>query len=508
MLRFHILLTVLLLFVTGSRGAKILAITLVSSPSHGIWNRVLLEALAAKGHEVTSYMPFVGKNKTGITYYEVGGYYSDEEVMELTDLNLKEQLENLWIYGDSINKMQSQTDLPKQLVKESQNQYDLVIFEFCFGEYATTLLPSFNAPIFAINAYSDGFWHWDQMGAENYPSAFAQPLMTFRPPMSFLERTLNFITLSYDRYLYRQYKKRQQEVAHETFGKNIAQIEDVQQTFEFLLVNSGPPGIDPGRSLPPNVKEVGCLPCRPADPSKLQNDVKDFLDSATDGFIYFSLGSNLKSSLLPKENIADILDVFSRLKIKVLWKFEKDDLPGKPQNVMINKWLSQQDVLGHKNARLFISHGGRLSTQEATYHGVPLFVMPFLFDQHKNAETVINAEVGVKMKYSDFTKERFDAAIKEVLNNPRYKSNAARRSEIAKDSLHTPLEEAIFWVEYVIRHKGAKHLRPAGQHLNWIQLHSIDVIAFLLAPVLLILLLIKKIVKKIFLKDKRKLKKN
>jgi len=54
-------------------------------------------------------------------------------------------------------------------------------------------------------------------------------------------------------------------------------------------------------------------------------------------------------------------------------------------------------------------------------------------------------------------------------------------SVIARDQPETALERAVFWTEYVIRHKGAKHLRPAGQHLNWFQLHSLDVIALLIA---------------------------
>lgn len=40
-----------------------------------------------------------------------------------------------------------------------------------------------------------------------------------------------------------------------------------------------------------------------------------------------------------------IMEAFSELPFKILWKFESDDLPGKPENVKIAKWLPQQDVL-------------------------------------------------------------------------------------------------------------------------------------------------------------------
>jgi len=70
-------------------------------------------------------------------------------------------------------------------------------------------------------------------------------------------------------------------------------------------------------------------------------------------------------------------------------------------------------------------------------------------------------------------------------------------SVIARDQPETALERAVFWTEYIIRHKGAKHLRPAGQHLNWFQLHSLDVIALLMAiaiiPIAIMLFVLKKI---------------
>jgi glucuronosyltransferase len=82
-------------------------------------------------------------------------------------------------------------------------------------------------------------------------------------------------------------------------------------------------------------------------------DIQDWLDNATEGFILFSLGSNVKSSKLPQERITAILGVLSKLKVKVLWKFEKEDLPGRPENVKISKWLSQQDVLGTSTLIIF-----------------------------------------------------------------------------------------------------------------------------------------------------------
>ena len=66
-----------------------------------------------------------------------------------------------------------------------------------------------------------------------------------------------------------------------------------------------------------------------------------------------------------------LLSVFGKLKQKVLWKWETEHMDDKPPNVMLHKWLPQQDVLGHPNVKLFISHGGQSSFQETVCHQKP-----------------------------------------------------------------------------------------------------------------------------------------
>lgn len=53
------------------------------------------------------------------------------------------------------------------------------------------------------------------------------------------------------------------------------------------------------------------------------------------------------------------------------------------------------------------------------------------------------------------------------------------------------MEQAVWWVEYVIRHKGAPHLRSAAQHLTWYQRQQLDVAAVLLIAAATILYIIK-----------------
>lgn len=49
---------------------------------------------------------------------------------------------------------------------------------------------------------------------------------------------------------------------------------------------------------------------------------------------------------------------------------------------------------------------------------------------------------------------------------------------VLRDQPLRPIESAVFWVEHVLRNKGAEHFRNAGQNLHWIQLYLLDIIVF------------------------------
>lgn len=70
--------------------------------------------------------------------------------------------------------------------------------------------------------------------------------------------------------------------------------------------------------------------------------------------------------------------------------------------------------------------------------------------------------------------------INVTLDNFRYANNMKKVSEIYKDRPMSPMDTAIYWIEYVIRHKGARHLRSAAADLPFYQYLLLDVIAFIL----------------------------
>lgn len=222
--------------------------------------------------------------------------------------------------------------------------------------------------------------------------------------------------------------------------------------------------------------------------------------------IYFSLGTNVKSAYINENKRQIIMDVFSELPYKVLWKFEKDDMPSKPANVKISKWLPQQDLLGHPNIKLFITQGGLQSIEEAIVNNVPLLVIPFIGDQPYNGQKIAELGIGLKLEFSKLEKHTFKNAILELIQNSKYRSKIKDISLIIKDRPMIGLERAVWWTEYVLRHRGAPYFRPTVVDMPWYQYFLLDIITYILLIFLTTIFVLYKIVRRLFTYLTRKVK--
>ncbi|XP_047711972.1 UDP-glucuronosyltransferase 2A2 isoform X2 [Prionailurus viverrinus] len=165
---------------------------------------------------------------------------------------------------------------------------------------------------------------------------------------------------------------------------------------------------------------------------------------------------------------------------KVLWRYKGKKPATLGANTRLYDWIPQNDLLGHPKTKAFITHGGTNGIYEAIYHGVPMVGVPMFADQPDNIAHMKAKGAAVEVNINTMTSEDLLKALRTVINEPSYKENATRLSRIQHDQPVKPLDRAVFWIEFVMRHKGAKHLRPAAHDLTWFQYHSFDVIGFLL----------------------------
>ncbi|KAG7484078.1 hypothetical protein MATL_G00045930 [Megalops atlanticus] len=232
------------------------------------------------------------------------------------------------------------------------------------------------------------------------------------------------------------------------------------------------------RPTMPNVVYIGGFQCRPARP--LPPELEEFMQSSGEhGVVVMSLGTLI--SALPMEITERIAAALARLPQKVVWRYVGKKPSTLGNNTLLLDWLPQNDLLGHPKTRAFLAHGGTNGLYEAIYHGVPVLGLPLLFDQFDNVLRLQVRGAARALEAATLSTEEVLEALRGVLKNPSYRRAMQGLSRLHRDRPLSPLHSAIFWIEYVIRHRGATHLRSAAYHLPWYSYHSLDVAALLLA---------------------------
>uniref|UniRef100_A0AAR5NYV6 UDP-glucuronosyltransferase n=2 Tax=Dendroctonus ponderosae TaxID=77166 RepID=A0AAR5NYV6_DENPD len=450
-------------------------------PAPATTSSKLMRGLVAAGHDVTmiSCYPMKDVPKNGKYTDIVLDGFAERHFEMVFKMNLFE-FQNQGIlqvmYHMSYLTIRDTNDTfhhPKvrQLLASNQ-QFDAVIVEQFWNDALKVFAHIYSCPLIVLSSMGPNPWVNPTVGNPQ-PVSYVPHLLSgdFSRDLSIWNRATNMVAYLLE-YLVTQFitLPANEKIMHQAFP-NSPPLYDI---YTNVLLNSHT-SLYPALPTVPNIVEIGGLFIDP--PKKLPDNIQKFLDSATDGAIYFSMGSNLKSKDIPPERRQILLNVLGKLKMKVLWKFE-EDLPGRPANVMIRSWLPQQDILAHPNIKLFITHGGLLSTTETVYHGVPILALPVFGDQSSNADRAVYNGYGLKLHYNDpnFSEELLEKLILELLNNPKYRKNVQEKSKIFHDRSQKPMDTAVYWIEYVIRHKGAPHLRVAGVRLPWYKYFMLDVL--------------------------------
>ncbi|XP_042343848.1 UDP-glucuronosyltransferase 2B1-like [Plectropomus leopardus] len=238
------------------------------------------------------------------------------------------------------------------------------------------------------------------------------------------------------------------------------------------------------RPTMPNVVYMGGFQCKPAKP--LPEHLEEFVQSSGEhGVIIMSLGTLIGE--LPRDLADEIAAAFAKLPQKVIWRYKGKRPATLGNNTLIVDWMPQNDLLGHPKMKLFVAHGGTNGVQEAIYHAVPILGLPLIFDQRDNLLRIEVRGAGKMIDIFSMNEDIFFQGIQEVLNEPSYRMNMQRLSRLHRDQPMKPLDTALFWLEFVMRHKGAAHLRTESYKMPWYSYHSVDVMLFLGGVMLIIL---------------------
>ncbi|XP_012535032.1 UDP-glucosyltransferase 2 [Monomorium pharaonis] len=490
------IITILWILITSNfaYGKKLLIITPTPSYSHQIVFRAICLALNKRGHDIVTLTPNV-LNDTSLTNYTEIDFGFEYEKINDTDISpsrwnltqlagLKTRLRTL---GHNIAEdVLSHPDLVKYYANGTDVQFDAVIAEMIMTPAIYILAHRFNAPLIGIMSMDLQNCHRFILGSPVLPSHPSNwELEDFTGlNLPFWKRLMNFVNTWWNIYSWFTFANKQQKIAEKYFGNDIPHIIDVSKNMSLILINQEP-SLAYARPEIPNIVHFSGLHIAKTPPL-LPQDLKEFLDSAINGFIYMSLGSNTKSKLLPNKILKIFRNTFVNLPYKVLWKFENDSFDI-PSNVMISKWVPQQSVLAHPNIKLFIYQGGLQSTEEAVHYAVPLVGIPFVFDQVYQVMKMVSLGVARYLNIVQLTTSELHDTVLEVADDKRYKDRMLALRALTKDKPYDSLENVIWWIEYVMRHNGAPHLRFNGADTVWYQQFDLDVTVFLTITLFLVL---------------------
>lgn len=438
-----------------------------------------MKALSRAGHEVT----VIGSN----SWKQAPNNYRSIELKELmfdkqgSEPDLFQYrndpyLKVLYLLYTMIGPSLSEVILTHPKVKTLMNsgeQFDVVIVECFVSDVLYGFAQHFNAPLVVFSPFGASLWANELIGTPYPFSQIPHTFLSYTDRMSFGERFINTLLWNVDSFYYRNIFLPRQEEMYKTYFPNAMQsLPQVMKNVSLALLNQHFSLSFP-HPYAPNMIEIGGIQID--DPKPLPEDLQHILDNSKHGVIYFSMGSMLKGCRFLEEKRNAFISAFSKLNETVLWKYENTSLPNKPKNVFIRKWMPQSDVLAHPNVKLFITHGGLLGSTESLYHGKPMVGVPIYGDQRLNMARAEKAGYGTHIEYENLSEETISNAIRSVLDDPSFSSNAQLISERYRDKPMTPAQLAVYWIEYVVRHRGAPQLRSAILELSFIERNLIDV---------------------------------
>ncbi|KAM9352649.1 UDP-glucuronosyltransferase 2C1-like [Symphorus nematophorus] len=503
------LLTFALLFIqlSSASGGKILVFPL--DGSHWVNMKVLIEELHARGHEVTVvrasdswYISEKSPLYTSVTLNSPNGFEQNFETFLSRQLAIRLQGKHTSFWSRFWTRIEREqvvvtqfsqfhkgmSEMVTQMFEDDnlmqafhEAKYDMVLTDPGIGGGAM-LARRLQVPlVFNVRWTIQGEAHF--LIAPSPLSYIPFTATELTDKMTFLQRvrnvfsyimgmyTMSYITEPHYKPLVKKYFG--PEVDYSTFFLD-ADIWLMRNDFVFEFP----------RPTMPNVIYMGGFQCKP--PKPLPADLEEFVQSSGDhGVIMMTLGTLVGT--LPKDIAEEIAAAFAQLPQKVVWRYMGEKPANLGSNTLMVNWLPQNDLLGHPKTRVFVTHGGTNGVQEAIYHGVPVVGLPLFFDQPDNLSRIRAKGGAVIVDIAMLDRHIFADALTAALYNSSYRENMQTLSRLHRDQPMKPLEQAVFWIEYVIRHKGARHLQTQSYKMSWFVYNSVDVIAALFTVVLLII---------------------
>ncbi|XP_046968062.1 UDP-glucosyltransferase 2 [Vanessa cardui] len=470
-----------ILLAASACGSDILMITMGGTKSHKIPFLELARGLIRRDHNITLISPFQPdfhlEGLEEITPEGLAAFVRGYMTFDLVGARMKgeEPLPYMDIIRYGYEACDAfLNDIETRSFLRSGRSYDLIILDGAYPECALGLVYRMKVPFMYINTVA---FYASPTSVSGSPAPFSvTPFFarSFTDNMGFWDRSVNAFWHLGSLLGHSISVTVLQSVLRRHFGAQMPHVYDMAKNVSFILQN-GHYSVTYSRPFLPNVAEIACIHCK--ESKKLNDDLEEWISGAGEaGFVYVSMGSSVRTNKMPLAAHRLFIDALKRLPQRVLWKQDGDqNMTDIPSNIRLYKWLPQQDLLGHPKIKAFVTHGGLLSMFETVYHGVPIITIPVFCDHDANAAKAEVDGYAKKLDLHYLTSDKLYEAIKDVIVEPKYKIQVKNRQTLMRDQKESPLERAIYWTEYVLRHKGAYHLQSPAKDLNLFQYYMLDI---------------------------------
>ncbi|XP_058810708.1 UDP-glucosyltransferase 2-like isoform X2 [Phymastichus coffea] len=487
-----------------SEALRILVISPLNSRSHDAMSDRLAKALAARGHQVDAYSHHPPKKPlANYRHHSLAGTLpAFTNNMSYSEARQFRGDPPRLVFKRIVEPVCELMGLPvfERLLREPPRDpaYDLVVLQMFVADCYLAWGRHLGAPLVGLSAISSLDWFSGALG-NPFNAAITPAFATdLHAPMDFWQRLYNAAWSAFASHSLGRMFAEQHSFVERYFGAGYPSIEELRRDLDLLVVNSHY-SLDGVKPLTQALVPAAGMHISPEDNATLPEQVQRWLDASEHGCVYFTFGSMLRIETLPRAALEAIYAAFGNVApVRVLMKIARPEAlpPGLPANVMPQPWFSQVQVFKHKNVKAFITHGGLMSSIEAISSKIPMIGIPIFGDQPYNVKTNVRKGIATYVDIDSITADKLTRAIKDVLDDPSYRDNMNRLSEKFVDRPMTPLDTAIYWVEYVARH-GKRCLRSPLVDMPWWQANLLDVYAFVACVLILAYYILKFLVKKI-----------
>lgn len=250
--------------------ANILCLMGVPSPSHHIWNKSIMEALADRGHNLTILTVEIEHSNNNMHFILMENVYetiyaklfdAKTNGIDFTSKNVFSSIKQMYDFYALVDSTLIETQGIRELLHYPLDfKFDLIIHDFTESQVLLGFVDHFQyPPLVSISAFSIPPYTYQVTGIPTFPSFMPHLVSDYTPDMGFYRRGWNFVYYAFD-WFYRKYvvMVNVNRKAKKLFGPQLPQIQEIEKRTQLTLVNIDF-SIDYPQLLPPNVIPVGGL---------------------------------------------------------------------------------------------------------------------------------------------------------------------------------------------------------------------------------------------------------